>query len=116
MDRRSFFKGALAAGVVAPVINSAQAGTPDPVRHDRRVSCLMGDPGERLYAELCGDGKKITVYLDGIEQKYAVTADEVEGMVYRPIMTPEGNLAINRATGDIPHETVYGRVQIVVNS
>ncbi|MBK3745291.1 hypothetical protein G3A39_39600 [Paraburkholderia aspalathi] len=112
MDRRSFFKGAAAAVVSAPIaitasIAVAKAG-------GRRISSVSGDPGERLYTQLCGDGKIIKAYLNGAEQTLCVTADEAEGMIYRVVSTPGGNIAINHVTGEIMHETVYGDVRIVI--
>jgi hypothetical protein len=79
-----------------------------------RISSVKGDPGERLYAECCGDGRKITVLFDGVEQPLAETADEIMGTVTRAVKTPGGNMAVNHATGEILKETVHGDVKIVI--
>lgn len=79
-----------------------------------RVSCITGDPGEVRYAEALADGMKITVYLDGVECHGCWTADETEGYIVRPRKTAKGNIMVNRATGDILEETVYGNVKVVI--
>ena len=113
MDRRAFLGGTAVAvaGVAAiaaePVAAVRKAG-------GRRVSCVKGDPGERLYAQACGDGKTVKVLLDGVEQQWAETADESLGFVERIVETPEGNMAINQARGEVLMERVYGDVRIVI--
>lgn len=108
MKRRDLFRAgavvAIAGATSMPVI--AAGG--------RRVSVVKGDPGERLYGEACGDGKSVRVFLDGVEQRHAETADEVEGFVDRCVTTAEGNIAWNRRTGEILKERVHGRVEIVI--
>src|SRR5690606_27382111 len=113
MDRRSFLRGSAVAVAGVPVVAAASCIA---VRKlgGRRVSCVQGDPGERLYSQACGDGKTVKVFLDGVEQKWAETADEAEGFVDRIVETPQGNIAINRATGEILKERVYGDVRIVI--
>lgn len=109
MDRRSFLRGSAAAVVSAPVAAVAVKKV-----GGRRVSTIKGDPGERLYAEACGDGKTVKVFLDGVEQKWVETADEAEGFVDRVVETPEDNMAINLAAGELLKERVYGDVRIVI--
>lgn len=89
---------------------------PDAVRKPdgRRVSVIKGDPGERLYAELCGDNKVAHVFLNGVEQKHCMTADEREGLVVRTVITPNGNVAINWANEEILYETVFGDVRLEI--
>lgn len=79
----------------------------------RRISTVKGDAGELFYAKLCGDGKVATVFLDDVEQKWCITADEAQGIVVRHIETEQGNIAINMAT-EILQETVKGRVRIAI--
>lgn len=105
MNRRRFF-GAAAVAVIAP---NALAISPG-----RRVSIVKGDPGERLYGCICADGGRVRVLLDGIEQPRALTADESLGFVDRLITSPGGNVAFNRATGELLEERVYGQVKIEV--
>lgn len=107
MDRRSFLRGAAVAPIIAtlPAISSAPAGY-------ERVSCEKGDPGERAYALARADGKTVKVYLDGVEQKHAVTADANEGWVKREVVSPAGNIAYNPATWEIYREIVHGVVRI----
>lgn len=98
--------GELGPEYVVPASHAARLG--------RRISCIPGDLGERLYAEACGDGRKITVLLDGVEQPWAETADEVEGCVTRAVRTESGNFAVNIAQDEILRETVSGHVEIVI--
>lgn len=79
-----------------------------------RISCLKGDAGERRYAELCGDGKKIKIFLDGVEQREALIADEEEGFVRRVVLTQKGKLAYNPATEAVLEETVRGKVRVEI--
>lgn len=80
----------------------------------RRISIVKGDPGELFYAECCADDRKVKVLLDGVEQKWCITADERTGMVLRCIETEKGNLAFNAATEEILEEIVYGNVVIEI--
>lgn len=108
MDRRSFLVGApllAAASIFAP--------TTAPIRgKGRRISCVTGDPGERLYAEVRAAGLRPEVYLDGEMQELAITADEAEGMVVRAIKSRDGSLLFNPVTDKCVEEKVFGRVEI----
>lgn len=98
INRRSFF-GALA---VAPIATVAAA------KSDRiRVSCIEGDPGERLYGQLCLEGKTVKVFLNGIEMIDCVTADEAAGEVTCVC-------GFNRTTGKILYETLLGDVRVEI--
>lgn len=112
MNRRVF----LAAMPLAPLVAVPAVALPAVAAVPKaglRLSALKDDPGYRAWCELCGDGKTVKVYLDGVEQHDAVTADEADGMVYRAVRTPSGNLAIGR--DEILYETVYGDVRIVIS-
>lgn len=109
MNRRSFFR---AAGI-APII-LATVHVNGIACEFRRISCVTGDPGERAYGILCARGLQPTVWLDGVEQKLAETADIDLGMVMRAVDAGGGNIAYNKMTGDVLRETVYGRVEITV--
>lgn len=109
MNRRSFLRGAAVAPVIAvgaaiPAI-SAPGGF-------SRVSCEKGDPGERAYGIACAERKQVDVYLDGVKQKFALTADAKEGWVKRWIEAGNGRPAFNPATEEVLTEVVYGRVEI----
>lgn len=108
MKRRDLFRAGAAIAI------AGTAGLPVMAAGGRRVSIVKGDPGERLYAEACGDGKSVRVFLDGVEQRHAETADEAEGFVDRCVTTAEGNIAWNRRTGEILKERAHGRVEIVI--
>lgn len=103
MKRRSFLVGA----VVAP--GAALAALP-PVG-GIRVSCEQGDPGYRDYCIANGDGKVFKVWIDGVEQKRCVMADERLGVVKRMVTTPAGNIA-HDADGNIFFEEISGVVEI----
>lgn len=109
MNRRSFFR----ATVAAPVAIATAPASGIPCEFSR-ISCVAGDPGERAYGILCARGLRPTVWLDGIEQKLAETADVELGLVTRAVDAGGGNIAFNAATGEVLHETVYGRVEITV--
>lgn len=109
LDRRSFLRGVAAAPLAAVPLS---APLPGRACDFSRVSCEKGDPGELAYCLACADGKSIKVFLDGVEQKLAVTADTAQGFVKRAIESDGGNLAFNRRTGEIFHEVVHGRVEI----
>ena len=58
--------------------------------------------------------KHVTVYLDGVEQHYAVSADEVTGYVRRFVVDAAGR---PQRFLDGPHtEDVYGQVEIHLKS
>lgn len=78
----------------------------------RRVSCIKGDPGERAYGMICGDHKTVKVFLDGVEQRHALTADVDDGFVDRYVSTEQGNIAVNPMRSEALQERVYGRVEI----
>lgn len=107
MNRRQLMFGGSALAAAVPAI-AATAAAPASAN---RISCEKGDPGERLYAELCGDRKHAKVYLDGVLQDECVTADPGLGMVKRAVVTERGNIALNRSTGEIFYETVFGVVR-----
>ncbi|QJS27469.1 twin-arginine translocation signal domain-containing protein [Rhizobium ruizarguesonis] len=108
MNRRSFMKGAAGAVAVAPVIASVAVAKPNGLR----VSSEEGDAGYRPYCIAHGDSKKVRIYLDGIEQKYAVMADETLGAVKRVVLTPSDNFAHDGQ--NILYEEVYGDVRIAI--
>lgn len=103
MNRRSFLVGA----VVAP--GAAFAALP-PVG-GIRVSCEEGDPGYRDFCVANGDSKVFKVWLDGVEQKKCVMADERLGVVKRMVTTPSGNIA-HDGDGNIFFEEISGAVKV----
>lgn len=112
MDRRSFFRLPLA---IPAIVATAATAEPRRVFEGRitRVSMVESDPGYRAYCMLRGDGRHVRVFLDGVYQKYAKTADTAEGFVLRIATTPLGNMAHDGER--LFEETVYGRVEIVVD-
>lgn len=111
MNRRSFFRGAVAL----PTLLAGSLATPAVASNTRitRVSTDRVDVvGHRNYCMCLGDGKTVKVYLDGVEQRRAKAADSVEGWVKRLVTTPAGNVAHDGR--DLLEETVYGNVAIVI--
>jgi hypothetical protein len=112
MDRRAFlrmlgFAPLAAAAAAAPLVS--------PSRGDyRRVSCVAGDPGEVAYSKICGDGNIVEIYLDGVLQKEAMTADVDCGFADRYVVSDAGNIAINRVTSEALTERVFGNIEIAV--
>lgn len=78
-----------------------------------RVSCEKGDPGEAAYNAARLEGKKVIVYLDGVNQPEAVTADVEEGWVRRFKKNEEG-LVIDPDKEEIVIEVVHGDVRVVL--
>lgn len=105
MNRRAFLKGApiaavsLAAGIPA---SGAPAGY-------ERLSVEPGDPGYVPLAKLNGDGVKVKVFLNDVEQG-AITVDASEGWMKRYVMTDKGNHAHSR--GELVTEVVHGKIRI----
>lgn len=110
MNRRNFLSAVAVSPLMAVPVSEALAAVSK--TGGVRISCLRDDPGYRAYCLASGDGKKVQCFLNGIEQRGAVTADESLGMIYRLVMTEKGNAA--HANGEILHEAVYGDVRIVI--
>ena len=128
-------RAVLAVGAALPVAAVVEAGT-SPSRADfyakikegnpdfrtvkqvramedgHRISCIVGDPGERLYAQMIGDGHWPEIYLDGVRQNDCLTADEAQGYVVRHVIGVDGGLAFNPSAGELLKEKAYGRVEI----
>jgi hypothetical protein len=75
-----------------------------------RISVIESDPGYSPGVALYG-----RVYLDGVEQFAALTADDVAGEVLRMKVSPAGvgRLEIDD-NGEVVTELVKGRVTIVL--
>lgn len=54
------------------------------------------------------------VFLDGVEQKLCVTADEEKGYVLR-YKSIDHILKVDKQLGAIEQEEVYGKVEIIIN-
>jgi hypothetical protein len=64
-----------------------------------------GDPGE-----INGPGWR--VFLDGVEQRFAFTADEEHGFVIRAKRGDDGQIVINRSDYEVERQTVHGVVRV----
>lgn len=111
MNRRSFFRGAVAL----PTLLAGSLTVPA-IASDARITRVSIDPadvvGHRNYAMCRGDAKVVKVYLNGESVKWAKAADSVEGWVERVVRTPRGNMAHD---GNAPlFEVVHGDVAIVI--
>lgn len=105
MNRRQMLGAAALAAVAVPVAAKPPMG--------QRISCETGDPGERLYSLLCAEGKFLKVFLNGKEIDGVVTADPEAGTIKRIVKSSNGNIAFNRVTGEVFHETLTGEVRWV---
>lgn len=118
MSRRGLLVGGAsgAAAIVAilPLSNEERFCKADLKNSAKRVSTEKGDPGEILYAQCCVDGQQIRVWLDGVEQHDAFTADEGLGIVVRAMKSPRGNIMFNAANQEVLTETVTGKVVIEI--
>lgn len=113
MNRRSFLAAmAIAPTTAAATAMSAESERPIGSPNGIRVSMRKDDPGYRAFCIARGDGKKIRVYLDGVEQKCAATADESTGMIVRLVITENGNVAHDGE--NILEETVHGTVRVEI--
>lgn len=92
-------------------MNDVAAAVPKP--GGVRMSCEPDDAGYVPWGMARGDGKIVKVWLDGVEQKQCITADESVGMVKRVLLTPAGNVAVGN--DEVLTEVVYGDVRIVAD-
>lgn len=79
-----------------------------------RLSSDKDDAGYRAWCELNGDGKRVKVFLDGVEQRDATMVDDEAGEVRRCVRTPAGNIAVDSHAGEFLMETVKGSVEIQI--
>ncbi|WLS01743.1 hypothetical protein [Shinella oryzae] len=79
-----------------------------------RLSSDKDDAGYRAWCELNGDDKRVTVFLDGVEQRDVTMADDEAGEVRRCVRTPAGNIAVDKNAGEFLMETVKGSVEIQI--
>ncbi len=78
-----------------------------------RVSADKDDRGYQNLLNLGGPGPSIRIMLDGVEQPHSVMADPIEGVVRRCKLNSRGEIY---AIGDeVAEETLYGRVQVLIN-
>jgi hypothetical protein len=104
MDRRSFLRWFS----FSPVAVAAAANTS--VQTGVRLSVEQDDPGYRAYCLAHGDGKKIKIFLNEVEQKACLTVDESAGMIKRMVFTAKGNVAHDGE--NFLTEEVYGHVRV----
>lgn len=57
-------------------------------------------------------GERYRVWLDGVPQLDAISADDVAGIVVRHARDADGELVLNWVTYSLQTETVRGRVRI----
>jgi len=79
-----------------------------------RVSSVQGDVAEPFWASLIAEGKTVRVYLDGVEQPLADTADEQRGYIVRPATDSRGGIFVNTHTDQVIRETMFGEVKVVI--
>jgi hypothetical protein len=75
-----------------------------------RISIEKDDPGYRLFCMRRGDNLRPIVFLDGVQQNWVITADTIEGLVKRTVITAAGNIAHDGI--DFLTESVFGKVSI----
>lgn len=111
MDRRSFLRSAALAPVSVAAVASGKSHSA-PLGYER-VSSEKDDPGYLAWCTLNADKKTCLVYLDGVQQKFVLTADAKEGWIKRHILSPNGNLVIG-SDNNILNEIVSGVVTISI--
>lgn len=78
-----------------------------------RVSVKADDPGNLTYGLLIGEGKTVHVFLDEVEQRDVITAEEEEGTVERFVLDSDRHAQIDpNKPGEAWVETVTGNVRI----
>lgn len=79
-----------------------------------RISALANDPGFDLYQQAKDDGQTPRIFLNGIELRHVITADDVERSVERFVVRDDGRPVIAPSGDRLETETLYGRVDIVL--
>lgn len=78
-----------------------------------RVSVKTDDPGNTAYADLLCEGRTVHIFLDGVEQRDVITADEEAGTVERFVLDADGHAQLDPLKeGEAWIETVTGTVRI----
>ncbi|RWB67557.1 hypothetical protein [Mesorhizobium sp.] len=70
---------------------------------------VSANPDSPFYHQ----GVLYNVFLEGVEQKMVVEADDEEGWIIRTVLDAEGNLAITEDGENIKQELVEGAVKLV---
>ena len=80
-----------------------------------RVSADKTDDGYRYFAMLKANGKDVFVFLDGVEVKNCVTADDERGFVIRYVPDEHGDVQIDPVDNNrIWEERLTGVVEIKI--
>lgn len=79
-----------------------------------RVSCRKDDAGYLPWRSLA-DPTRVRVFLDGVRQPEAITADDVEGFVLVFAMDEKGKPKLNEARDAFETERRAGAVRIDVS-
>lgn len=75
-----------------------------------RYSSDENDQGYRAFADAMISNKKIKVFLDDVEQKMCITADDEARYIKRAVLDENGAIVVS---GDeIAVESVFGNVRI----
>jgi hypothetical protein len=78
-----------------------------------RISCDKDDPSYWRFCEAQADGKKVLIFLNGVEVSHCLMADEELGFVVRCVLDGSGNIQIDPANPyRISVERVTGAVEI----
>lgn len=77
-----------------------------------RLSCDKDDAGYLAWGKLNGDGQRVTVFLDGIQQKHVIMADDEAGELRRIVISENGNMA--KGHDEFISEVVHGEVRFVI--
>jgi hypothetical protein len=78
-----------------------------------RVSIREDDLGYATYVNIRRAGRDPVIFLDEVEQKSVITADDEAGTVYRHVLDAEGRAQIDpEKTDEVWCETVTGVVRI----
>lgn len=101
---------ALLASASLPALALAPAAR----RAGLRVSREASDPGYRTFYAAKKAGRRVKVFLDGVEQPACLTADEQTGFVKRCVLHVDGGIYVAPGTDEIMTEEVSGAVRIEI--
>lgn len=79
-----------------------------------RYSSDESDPGYAAFNALRKGGCMVTVYLDGVQQRFCCIADDVQGLVHRCKVDAAGDIQVKDDA--ILMETIHGKVTFAITA
>jgi hypothetical protein len=79
-----------------------------------RLSCDATDPGHKEWLRLGSPAGRTLVFVDGVQQRRVITADEEAGFVEKFSTNENGHMRVDYAKNEAIRETMRGVVRIEV--